>query len=136
MSDSDDAEDAWAQHSEQSRRESEPTNNEADPAETDRQAAIREGYDRLADGDLNNVLSTRDDHLSAILYGLDASGGLDGLVAQAAARRGSEFEVDGVRRSAAIQQLLKYALHELDASVVEDALEAHKGYRADEVDSI
>lgn len=118
------------------RVETEPRAEQPAPQVPSRQEAIRSGYDALENGELQNVLSTRDDHLAAILYGLDARGELSSVVAAAAELRGVDLDEGDVHRSTALAHLAKAGLTAIDESLLETALEAHREFRAGQVDRI
>lgn len=134
MSGKEDAEEVWASSADQTRRTSEPTATTTDEETQDRQAAIRDGYDALADGDLKNVVSTRDDGLAAILYGLDHADELTDLASKAADLRGVELDSEDVQRSGALSQLARAGIAAVDESIIEDALEAYEQHQIDQVD--
>lgn len=79
--------------------------------------AVADAYRRLENNDLPSNITLRDDNLAALFVGLEKSGELSPLGEATADALGREATID--TRADVLRLLLRYAISEIDGSILE-----------------
>lgn len=102
----------------------EPDTNEDGSAHTvDLATAVADVYDEIEAGETPSNLTLRDSDLAALFGGLERSGDLEKVVAEAHNTLDRDAEPDSLTRATALRLLVRVGLSEVDPSIIESALD-------------
>ncbi|ELZ05768.1 hypothetical protein [Natrialba aegyptia] len=103
---------------EQSRHETEPTDDQTDDELPELEDAIADAYEQIDDGDLSSNLTLRDENLAALFHGLEDADRLAEIGAAAAGELDRDTEhVD--TRAATLRLLVRIGLETVDEDVIQ-----------------
>ncbi|WP_276257194.1 hypothetical protein [Halomontanus rarus] len=128
------AEELLQQSKEQKRHETEPTEAEPDPDDTQSlEDAVCAAYWRLENDEMPSNLTLRDRNLAALFAGLEESGELVEVGEAAAEKLDRDDDVES--RADVLRLLLRSALADIDESVLESAKEGHTQFAVEQAES-
>lgn len=112
----------------QSRHTAEPSTAEES---ADVQEALQLAFESVLDGDAPSNTTVRDDNLTALLRGLDDAGELGELMAGANEELGRDHNEGSVSKSQTLALLARVGLQEVDASLMDAAVDAREAYQTE-----
>lgn len=118
--------------SEQKRHRSEAPETNETSEDVSLQDAIREAYNRLAEGEMHENISVRDDDLAALFAGLDKADALEDVGQRAQDRLGREEKASS--KTAVASAVLRVGLSEIAPDEVEAAKAGKREFLSSQAD--
>lgn len=113
-----------------SRHETDPSNQPT--ARPDLATAVADALEAIDAGDAPNLVSVRDDNLSALLQALDETDRLQDVVDELA--HSLDRDVADANRSDLVRMAIRYAVSDVAADVLEEAREGRQQYLTESED--
>jgi len=139
--DNPDPEDLLQSSKKESRLNSEPADATSDETGSDDPVSLKEAivdaYAEIDEGDRAQNLTVRDEHLAALIGGLESTEQVDGLTGKALnALDRDDVSGDPAARATALRLLLRVGLSEVDPDLLDTLREANRERLAAQADSI
>lgn len=126
------AEELLKGQSDQSRHQTDPSDQAGANDETSLEDAIADAYADLENDDLHSNLTLRDENLAALFAGLGESGDLERIGSDAADQLGKDD--DATTKADVLRLLVRIGLTEVDDSVIDAAKDGRKQFLESQAD--